>query len=127
MEEFVCECNGKYCTGYPALLNKKLLKYAQVLRNKYGAMTITSALRCNKFNSSIGGIRGSKHTVGKGMDWYTDYTLKSFYNRKKAINWYADYCLSMNYAYCDGYARTKYRKEYPSSLTMNNSIHSDVK
>lgn len=127
LEEFKCECGGKYCTGYPSLINIKLLKYAQILRNKYGAIYITSALRCQNYNSIIGGIRGSKHTLGKAIDWYSNYSFKSFSNRKKIINWYANNCISMNYAYCDGYARTKYRKEYPSVPSMYKSIHCDVK
>lgn len=127
LEEFKCECNGKYCTGYHELIDINLLKYIQKLRNKYGAVTITSALRCEKYNSSIGGIRGSKHTQGKAIDWYTAYTFKSFANRKNAINWYANNCLKMFYSYCNGYARYKYRKEYPSVPTMGSSIHIDVK
>ena len=127
LEEFRCECNGKYCTGYPAFLDIKLLKYAQSLRNRYGAMTITSGLRCTSYNSIIGGIRGSKHTLGKAIDWYSSYSLKSFSNRKRIINWYANNCISMNYSYCDGYARTKFRKEYPSVPSMYKRIHCDVK
>lgn len=127
LNEFKCECNGKYCTGYPTFLNVNLLKYTQKLRNKYGSLIITSGLRCTRYNSLIGGIRGSKHTLGKAIDWYTPYTSKSFNNRKKAINWYANNCINMNYSYCNGYARTKYRKEYPSVPTMYNSIHCDVK
>lgn len=127
LEEFKCECNGKWCTGYHTTLNINLLKYIQKLRNKYGALTITSALRCTNFNASIGGIRGSKHTQGKAIDWVTAYTQKSLARRKEAINWYANYCSKMNYAYCNGYARYKYRKEYPSVPTMATSIHVDVK
>lgn len=127
LEEFKCECGGKWCTGYHELIDINLLKYLQKLRNKYGALTITSALRCPSFNSSIGGIRGSKHTQGKAIDWYTSYTTKSLANRKKAIDWYANNCSKMFYAYCNGYARYKYRREYPSVPTMASSIHVDVK
>lgn len=127
LEEFKCECKGKWCTGYHTTLSIDLLKYIQKLRNKYGALTITSGLRCVTYNSNIGGIRGSKHTQGKAIDWYTSYTTKSFAKRKEAINWYANSCSKMNYAYCNGYARYKYRKEYPSVPTMATSIHIDVK
>ncbi len=127
LEEFKCECGGKYCTGYPALLNIKLLKYIQALRNRYGAITITSGLRCTNYNENIGGIRGSKHTQGKAVDWFSSYSFKSLANRKKIINWYANYCVSMFYAYCDGYARYKIRREYPSVPSMYKSIHIDVK
>ena len=124
-EEFKCECGGKWCTGYPAVLNIDLLKYAQKLRDKYGVMNVTSGLRCEKFNASIGGIRGSKHTQGKAIDWYNDKT-KKLADRKKIIDWYANTCIKMNYCYCNGYARFKFRKEYPSVSTMGTSIHFDV-
>lgn len=127
LKEFKCECNGKYCSGYPSLISIKLLKYAQVLRKKYGVLYITSGLRCVTFNDSIGGIRGSKHTLGKAIDFYTSYSASSFFNRKRIINWYANNCVSMFYAYCDGYARYKYRREYPSVPSMYKSIHVDVK
>jgi len=126
LEEFRCECGGKWCTGYPATLRVSLLKYAQKLRNRYGAMIVTSGLRCEKFNASIGGIRGSKHTQGKAIDFYNNKT-KSLADRKKIIDWYANNCLNMNYCYCNGYARFKVRKEYPSVSTMGTSIHFDVK
>lgn len=127
LEEFKCECGGKWCTGYPDTLKVDLLKNLQKLRNKYGSLTITSGLRCVTYNSNIGGIRGSKHTQGKATDWYTSYTTKSFTNRKKVIDWYIKNCSSVNYSYCDGYGRTKWRKEYPSVSSMYKSIHVDVK
>lgn len=127
LEEFKCECGGKWCTGYPDTLKVDLLKNLQKLRNKYGSLTITSGLRCTTYNSNIGGIRGSKHTQGKAIDWVTAYTQKSLARRKEAINWYANHCSKMNYAYCNGYARYKYRREYPSVPTMATSIHVDVK
>lgn len=127
LEEFKCECNGKWCTGYHEILSINLLKNVQKLRNKYGSLTITSGLRCTNYNSNIGGIRGSKHTQGKAVDFFTSYTFKSLTNRKRAIDWYIKNCNSVNYAYCDGYGRTKWRKEYPSVPTMYKSIHVDVK
>ncbi len=127
LEEFKCECGGKWCTGYPDTLKVDLLKNIQKLRNKYGSLTITSGLRCTTYNSNIGGIRGSKHTQGKAVDFFTSYTFKSLTNRKGAIDWYIKNCNSVNYAYCDGYGRTKWRKEYPSVSTMYKSIHVDIK
>lgn len=126
LEEFRCECGGKWCTGYPATLRVSLLKYAQKLRNRYGAMIVTSGLRCERYNANIGGVRGSKHTQGKAIDFYNNKT-KSLADRKKIIDWYANNCLNMYYCYCNGYARFKVRKEYPSVSTMGTSIHFDVK
>jgi peptidoglycan hydrolase-like protein with peptidoglycan-binding domain len=125
-EELKCECGGKWCTGYPAVLSIDLLKYAQKLRDKYGVMYVTSGLRCEKLNASVGGIRGSKHTQGKAIDFYNTKT-RTLADRKKIIDWYATTCFNMNYCYCNGYARYKFRREYPSVPTMATSIHFDVK
>lgn len=125
-EEFKCECGGKWCTGYPASLSIDLLKYAQKLRDRYGVMYITSGLRCERYNANIGGIRGSKHTQGKAIDFYNNKT-RTLADRKKIIDWYATHCLNMYYCYCNGYARFKFRREYPSVKTMGTSIHFDVK
>ena len=126
LEEFKCECGGKWCTGYPAKLNADLLKYAQKLRDRYGAMNVTSGLRCEKQNAKDGGIRGSKHTQGKAIDFWNSKT-QTLKDRKVIIDWYANHCLNMNYCYCNGYARYKFRKEYPSVPKMATSIHFDVK
>lgn len=125
LEEFRCECNGKYCTGYPAQLSSNLLKYAQGLRNKYGAISITSGLRCDRLNSAVGGIRGSKHTKGKAIDFYNARECKTLARRKAVINYYIKNTFA-NYSYCNGYARTKLSTSYPKSYTMGNAIHIDV-
>lgn len=126
LEEFKCECGGKYCTGYPALLSIQLLKNTQKLRTHYGyAMHVTSGLRCNTLNNSIpGSIRGSKHTKGKAIDFWTSKT-GSLSNRKKIIDYYIK-LLGANYSYCDGYTRTKWRKGTIRSSYMGTSIHIDV-
>lgn len=124
-EEFKCGCGGKYCTGYPVALDINLLKYVQKQRDRDGAMNITSGLRCEKYNASVGGIRGSKHTQGKAIDFYNNKT-KTLAGRKPIIDWYATNCLKMYYSYCNGYARFKFRREYPSVISMGTSIHFDV-
>lgn len=125
LKEFRCYCGGKYCTGYPALLSKTLLKYAQDTRNKWGTVNVSSGLRCEKYNSISGGIRGSKHMSGKAFDWYNSKTFQSFEKRKEIVNWYVKKPL-MNYGYCDGYARTKWSTSYPDVPSMYKSIHFDV-
>lgn len=126
LEEFKCECGGKYCTGYPVLLSVQLLKNTQKVRTHHGyAMYVTSGLRCNKLNNSlVGSIRGSKHTKGKAIDFYTSKT-GSVSNRKKIIDYYIK-LLSANYSYCNGYTRTKLKKGTISASYMGTSIHIDV-
>lgn len=88
-------------------------------------MYITSALRCEKYNNTLeGSVKNSKHTKGKGIDFYTSETDSLNY-RKKII----DYFIKMttaSYSYCDSYTRTKIKKGTISAPYMGNSIHIEV-
>lgn len=114
LEEFKCECGGKYCTGYPAYLSKDLLDNIQALRDHYDMpMTITSGMRCQKYNDSlVGSISNSRHIKGKAVDFYGGMTnLKS--KRQDLIKrWYK--LNNANYAYSD-------------TPNMGTSVHVDVK
>lgn len=125
LEEFKCECGGKYCTGYPKLISIRLLKNLQAVRTKFGATTITSGLRCDKYNNSlVGSIRGSKHTKGKAVDIYIS-KYSGLTGRKKVIDYYIKLTGS-NYAYCNGYYRTKWSKGSVNAPNMGNAIHIDT-
>ena len=125
LEELACECGGKYCTGYPALLSIRMLKNLQSVRTKFGVTTITSGLRCENYNNSlIGSIRGSKHTKGKAVDIYISKYI-GLTGRKKVIDYYIK-LISSNYSYCNGYYRTKWSKGTVNAPNMGNAIHIDV-
>lgn len=125
LEEFKCECGGKYCTGYPKLISIRLLKNLQAVRTKFGATTITSGLRCDKYNNSlVGSVRGSKHTKGKAVDIYIS-KYSGLNGRKKVIDYYIKLTGS-NYAYCNGYYRTKWSKGTVNAPNMGNAIHIDT-
>lgn len=126
LEEFKCECSGKYCTGYPKLISIRLLKNLQSVRSKYGTTTITSGLRCETYNNSlVGSVRGSKHTKGKAVDIYIS-KYSGLAGRKKVIDYYIKF-LRASYSYCNGYTRTKLRKGTIYAPYMGNAIHIDVK
>ena len=123
LEEFRCECKGQ-CTGYNDYLSITFLKNLQKVRDKFGPVIITSGERCAKYNSSIGGIRGSKHTKGKAGDIYIR-AYSRFSGKKKVV----DYWISLSgssYSYCNGYGRTKWRKTTPVAPNMGNAVHCDV-
>lgn len=125
LEEFKCECGGKYCTGYPKLISIRLLKNLQAVRTKYGATTITSGLRCENYNNSlVGSVRGSKHTKGKAVDIYIS-KYSGLNGRKKVIDYYIK-LISSNYSYCNGYYRTKWSKGTVNAPNMGNAIHIDT-
>lgn len=126
LSEFKCGCNTKYCTGYPAYLNINLLRNLQTMRNNYGAITITSPLRCSKHNANIGGVAGSFHTKGKALDLYNVRFSSSFTNRKYAIEKWLLLPKS-NMAYQNGYMHYKGKSVTGyNAPKMGNVIHVQV-
>lgn len=126
LEEFACHCKGKYCTGYPDTLSTSLLKNIQLVRNKYGATSITSALRCKTWNSlQKGSSKTSKHLSGRALD-FTNAKTKTLAGRKEAINYWFT-LNSPNYAYCNGYSKYGKTIGYPNTPNMGSSVHGDVK
>lgn len=69
-EEFACKCGGRHCDGYPADISRSLVTAADRLRAHFGApVTVSSGLRCEKHNEAVGGVAGSRHKLGKAMDF----------------------------------------------------------
>lgn len=112
--EFVCHCNGKYCTGYPDYLDVYLLKYLEKIRTKFGGpINVASGLRCAKWNAEqSGSATKSRHITGKAAD--INGTLTSSAKKRDAIK---KYWYTLNRAnYC-----------YHGTKNMGTSIHVDVK
>lgn len=117
LEEFKCNCGGRYCTGYPKVISVQLLKNIQAIRDKYGATTITSGLRCQKFNDSlIGSIKNSYHIRGKAVDFVNKSTLMPSDRRKVMAYWRQ--LNQAGYTYCN---------ENGSAPNMGNAVHVQVK
>ena len=117
LEEFKCNCGGKYCTGYPVVLSTRLLKNLQSVRNKYGSTTITSGMRCKKYNNSlVGSSTTSRHMKGKALDIYNSKT-KTESGRKEVMAYWKK-LPSYNYTYCN------INGSHPNMAT---SVHCDVK
>lgn len=69
-EEFRCKCGGKYCNGFPAEPQEKLLRVADQVREHFGnPMTVSSGVRCPTHNANVGGVSNSRHLSGKAMDF----------------------------------------------------------
>jgi hypothetical protein len=124
-DKMYCRCKGKYCTGYPAIINLDLLRNLQSIRNKFGRTTVTSLLRCKKWNQLQGGVSTSKHLKGKAVDFRGLYTL-TLNKRKKVINYWFT-LLNPSYSYCNGFYKTSKKSGKKTSKTMGTSIHGDVK
>lgn len=116
LDEFKCQCGGKYCTGYPVVLDSQLLCNVQAIRNKYGSTAITSGLRCSKHNAAVGGASGSRHKTGKAADIKNSKTATES-GRKTVMNYYKT-LPKYRYTYCN------IGGNYPN---MGNSVHVDVK
>ena len=69
-DEFRCKCGGKYCNGFPAEPDKKLVRLADRIRSHYGYPAIVSSgIRCQTHNANVGGVSGSRHCIGTAMDF----------------------------------------------------------
>lgn len=124
-DKLYCGCKGKYCTGYPATIDPYLMKNLQSVRNKFGATSVTSMLRCKTWNKKVGGVLNSKHTKGKAVDFHNAYG-SNLTKRKTEINYFISLPNS-SYSYCNGYYKTKATSGKKTSSTMGSSIHGDVK
>lgn len=102
--EFACKCGGKYCKGYPAEPQEKLIRVAERVREHFGKpATVTSGLRCTKHNANEGGVSNSRHLSGKAMDFciqgVSGATLLAYVQKQPEIR-YA-YIISGNYVHMD--------------------------
>ena len=70
-DEFKCKCGGKYCNGYPAEPDERMVRIADQLRKNLGVpITIVSGLRCRTWNAIQGGVSNSQHMYGEAADIY---------------------------------------------------------
>ena len=70
-DEFKCKCGGKYCNGYPAEPDERMVRIADQLRKNLGVpITIVSGLRCKTWNDIQGGVANSQHMYGEAADIY---------------------------------------------------------
>ena len=124
-DKMYCHCKGKYCTGYPAIIDLELVRNLQSIRNKFGRTTVKSLLRCKEWNKKVGGTTNSKHIKGKAVDFRGVYTL-TLNKRKKVINYWFT-LLNPSYAYCNGYYKSTSGSGKKVAKKMGTSIHGDIK
>lgn len=123
-EEFKCECNGRYCCGYPTYMKPAQLTNLQTIRNKYKKpMVITSGMRCKGYNNAIGGsISNSKHLLGQATDFYMQGVTDTLANRKNFIK-YSKNLPNTTYIYGNG---INIYGNPISAPYMGNAIHYDT-
>lgn len=67
--EFKCKCGGKYCNGYPAEPDERMVRIADGARRHFGKPAIViSGLRDPIHNRNEGGVDSSQHIYGEACD-----------------------------------------------------------
>lgn len=103
-DEFKCKCGGKYCKGFPAEPKEALVKVADRVRAHFGnKIIVSSGVRCEKHNANVGGVSGSRHKLGKAMDFCVSGMSASSvlaYVQKQPEIRYA-YAIDSNYVHMD--------------------------
>ena len=102
-DEFKCKC-GKYCNGFPAEPEEKLVRLADLVREHFGAPAIVSSgVRCETHNANVGGAIASRHLSGKAMDFTvrgkTAQDVLEFVQSRQEVR-YA-YAIDSNYIHMD--------------------------
>lgn len=97
-----CSCGR--CGGFPVEPTEKLMRLADRVREQAGtAMIPSSTVRCKQHNAEVGGVRNSRHLLGKAMDfhlkgWTSTQTLALV--RKQSGVHYA-YAIDNTYVHMD--------------------------
>ena len=125
IEEFECQCKGKYCTGMPDYLNENLLRMLEDTRVYFKKpMTITCGERCSKQNASkSGSVSFSYHETGDAADFAILPMTNSVANRRQ-IKSYLKKKRGFNFTYCYDPQSTNWREK--NATYMGNAIHVQV-
>ena len=98
--EFSCKCG----CGAATQMDPGLIRLAEEVRSHFDAPCIVSSgLRCEKHNKAVGGAAGSRHMLGKAMDFRikgrTAVETLSFVQSLPSVR-YA-YAIDKNYVHMD--------------------------
>lgn len=126
LEEFRCKCS-KACTGYPAILNPKLLVNLDNLRIHFkNPINLSCALRCKIHNAEVGGSKTSGHLKGNAADIYIKSYSNTLNHRKNIVNFWT-HDLKQYHAYCNGYRVRGGKISHPSTPNMGDYTHVESK
>lgn len=102
-DEFRCKC-GRFCDGFPAQPERKLLFLADRVRGHFGSpMIVSSGVRCKQHNANVGGASASRHMSGKAMDFTvkgkTASEVLAFVQTQKDVRY--SYAIDGSYVHMD--------------------------
>ena len=128
LTKFKCQCKGKYCTGYPTIIDKDLINNIDSMRDHFKTpFYLTSGMRCTTWNNlQKGSSKTSRHLTGKALDFYTKKS-SDIENRKELINYWINTYKESRYGYCKSYYNLEGSTGKITANYMGNSIHLDVK
>jgi uncharacterized protein YcbK (DUF882 family) len=70
-EEIRCQCQGKYCNGFPHKMQPLVMQIAERARQWSGhPIQVISGLRCETHNRNEKGVWNSQHMYGEALDVY---------------------------------------------------------
>lgn len=128
LDDFICSCKGRLCTGYPVYLDVQLLKNIQATRDHFKKpMTITCGARCLARNKELeNSIATSLHLKGKAADFQMDGVTNVGEEGKLKVRKFWMTLPNANYSY--GYLPKKGTTALERRCTnMMYSSHCDVK
>lgn len=111
--EFMCPCCGSVGDG----IATSLVELLETLREKYGAIIITSGFRCKKYNREVGGVSNSAHLKGQASDIYFSSGITNNQDLRVAIVREIQSLPNYHYSYCN------VNGDFPN---MGNAIHIDT-
>lgn len=89
----------------------RLMQIADGIREHFGhPAVITSGCRCSKHNAEVGGVQGSRHVLGKAMD---------FYVQGVPVQELLSYCQQL-------VNEGQLRYTYTNNANMNGVVHIDI-
>ena len=132
LEEFKCNCDGKYCTGYPGYLSVRLLKNVEKTRCHFNKpMLVTSGMRCKKYNSSLsnsstrsGHMPDPDTLECTALDSAIPAITKTVAGRKKVM---AFWKTLKDYYYTYAWIPTSLDSRMRNARAMNTSVHMEVR
>ena len=68
--EFACKCGGRYCGGFPVEISRRVVEVLDTVREYTGKpVVVSSGVRCENHNKSVGGVWNSYHIKGRAADF----------------------------------------------------------
>jgi hypothetical protein len=89
-EEFRCQCNGKYCNGFPVEPEEELVRVCNEIRRRLGVpVSIVdsggSGVRCSRHNAAVGGVGNSNHLYGRAADLHSGKSPQEMYRVAETV------------------------------------------